>query len=121
MFGDRTVFNQNDYETLGEVPEGCVVTGIGLKGDDSNFKKMVLHYQELTPASPGNNYLDAGLQSIEFQHQEMAERPESSYEVEFNPGSNNSMVITGIGVGYRGKKQRVQYLKLYRNMIVEDN
>ncbi|WP_424100546.1 MAC/perforin domain-containing protein [Moorena producens] len=121
VFGDQTTFNQTDYETLGEVPEGCVVTGIGLKGDDSNFRKMVLHYQELTPARSVNNYLDSNLQSIAFKLQDTLDQPESSYDVEFNPGDNNDMVITGIGVGYRGKKERVQYLKLYRNTIVENN
>ncbi|NEP37293.1 MAG: hypothetical protein F6K38_39615, partial [Moorea sp. SIO3B2] len=44
-----------------------------------------------------------------------------SYEIEFNPGDNNDMVITGIAVGYRGKKEKVNYLKLYRNTIVENN
>jgi hypothetical protein len=91
-----------------------------LAGGGSEFKKMVLHYQELTPASPANNYLDVGLQSIAFRRQETLKKPDS-YEVEFNPGSNNNRVITGIGVGYRGKRERLQYLKLYRSTIEEDS
>lgn len=118
VFGDRTVFNRDDYETLGEVPDGCVVTGIGLKGDDSNFRKMVLHYQELNPFDSGNQYLDTNLQSDAFKLQDTAE-PEKKYDVEFTPGNDNTMILTGIGVGYRGKKERIQYLKLYRNTILE--
>ncbi|NEO41594.1 MAG: hypothetical protein F6J90_36815 [Moorea sp. SIOASIH] len=121
VFGDKTTFNQTDYETLGEVPEGCVVTGIGLKGDNSEFRKMVLYYQELTPGSSVNNYLETNLQSIAFKGTEEVSSPDSSYEVEFNPGDNNDMVITGIAVGYRGKKEKVNYLKLYRTTIVEKN
>ncbi|EGJ34269.1 MULTISPECIES: MAC/Perforin domain protein [Moorena] len=121
VFGDETTFNQTDYETLGEVPDGCVLTGIGLKGDGSKFTKMVLHYQELTPASSTNNYLVTNLQSIAFKGTKEVSSPDSSYEIEFNPGDNNDMVITGIAVGYRGKKEKVNYLKLYRNTIVENN
>lgn len=117
VFGDRTVFNWNDYETIGLVEEGHVVTGIGLKGDDSNFRKMVLHYQELNPFDSGKNYLDTNLKSAAFKLDQAAE-PEKSYDVEFRPG-DDTMMLTGIGVGYRGKKERVQYLKLYRNTIVE--
>ncbi|NET36498.1 MAG: hypothetical protein F6K19_31460 [Cyanothece sp. SIO1E1] len=120
VFGNRTVYNETEYETLGEVPEGCVLTGIGLKGDDSNFRKMVLHYQELAPANPASKYLGSDLKSIAYRLQDEVEQRESSYDVEFDPGSSNNVMITGIGVGYRGKKERVQYLKLYRNTIEEE-
>ena len=113
-FGDVTTFNKEDYETIGEVPDGCVLTGIGLTGKEHDLIKMVLYYQELTPASSTYNYLDNNLQSIAFNRQNETD-PDSSYEVEFNPGSNNDKVITGIGVNYR--KKRVNRLKLYRNIL----
>ena len=123
VFGDKDKdsFNEKDYETLGEVPKDCVVTGIGLSGGDSKFKNMVLHYQELTPASPANNYLDTGIQSIAFRGKEIRKKPDNSYEVEFNPGSNNRRVITGIGAGCRGSNKKIQDLKLYFSTIEEDS
>ncbi|NET51537.1 MAG: hypothetical protein F6K09_23325, partial [Merismopedia sp. SIO2A8] len=60
-------------------------------------------------------------QPIAFRLQEELDEPASGYEVEFNPGSNNNRVITGIGVGYRGRTQKAQYLRLYRNTIEEDS
>lgn len=112
-------FNQNDYETLGEVPEGCVLTGIGLTGDGNKFKKMVLYYQELTPVNSKYNYLDTEVQSIGFKGRN-EESPSSNYESHFQPNGYEGKVITGIGVGYRGKKEEAKYLKLYRNTIVEE-
>ena len=118
VFGDRTSFNQDDYETLGEVPEGCVVTGIGLKGNGKKFTKMVLYYQQLMPVSPTYNYLDTTVNSIAFQGKK-EKSPDGSYEVEFKPNGYDGMVITGIDVGYRGKTEKVKYLKLYRNKLEE--
>ncbi|NET00787.1 MAG: hypothetical protein F6K61_09465 [Sphaerospermopsis sp. SIO1G1] len=119
VFGDVNTFNLNDYETLGELPDGCVLTGIGLRGGDTDLERMVLHYQEITPATPGYNYLDNNLQSIAFKRQTQEEKPHKSYEVEFNPGSSNDKVITDIGVNYRKKRDQVNRLKLYRNILVE--
>lgn len=111
-------FNKEDYETFGEVPDGCVLTGIGLKGSNQDFKGMVLYYQELTPASPTNNYLDTSVQSIAFQRTTESS-PEKSYKVHFRPSGNEGLVITGIGVSYRKKSDNIQRIKLYRRAIVE--
>ncbi|NEP90080.1 MAG: hypothetical protein F6K18_26455 [Okeania sp. SIO2C2] len=118
VFGNVDTYNKEDYETIGEVPAGCVLTGIGLTGKDKDFSQMVLHYQELTPASSTYNYLDNNLQSIAFNRQNETD-PDSGYESEFNPGSNNGKVITGIGVTYRNNG--VKSVKLYRNILVETN
>lgn len=120
VFGDKTIFNKDEYETLGEVPEGCVMTGIGLKGHGNHLGAMVLHYQELSPARSTNAYLDPTLQSIYFkrQQQDTSNKPERDYEVELNPSDNNNKVITGLGVGYRGKHEAVQFLRLDRTTIV---
>ena len=120
VIGDRDVFNLNDYETLGEVPDGCVLTGIGLTGDNNDFKKMVLYYQELNPASPTSNYLDTDLQSISFKGRTEVSA-DKSYESHFQPSGDEGRVVTGIGVGYRSKSNKINRLKLYRNTIVEDN
>ncbi|NEP36664.1 MULTISPECIES: MAC/perforin domain-containing protein [unclassified Moorena] len=123
--GDPVTYNKTDYEILGTVPDGYVVTGIGLTvillplSDEEVFHGMVLHCQQLTLASSRNNYLDTTLKSYAFQGTEEKNSPESSYDIEFNPDDNNNMVITGIGVGYRGKKGKVNSLKLYRTTIVE--
>ena len=124
-------FNHDDYETIGEVPDGCVLTGIGLKGQQNDLRKMVLHYQELTPANSTYNYLDNNLQKIAFRGEKEAGLG-GDYEVEFDPGSSNGMVITGIGVSYhrdknkrkkkdndKNFKEKVTGLKLYRNILVE--
>ncbi|NES67653.1 MAG: hypothetical protein F6K24_21640, partial [Okeania sp. SIO2D1] len=100
VFGNVTTFNENDYETLGEVPAGCVLTGIGLTGKNKDFSQMVLYYQELTPDNSTYNYLDTNLQSTAFNRQNETD-PDSGYESELNPGSYNNKVITGIGVTYR--------------------
>ena len=117
VFGDRTTFNQDDYETLGEVPDGCVLTGIALTGDGKQFKKMRLFHQELNPVSPTYNYLDTTVNSIDFKKQRQEDS--GNHEIEFIPNGYDGMVITGIGVGYRGKTEKVKYLKLYRNKLVE--
>jgi len=118
VFGNVTTFNENDYETLGEVPAGCVLTGIGLTGKNKDFSQMVLHYQELAPANSTYNYLDTNLQSTAFNRQNETD-PDSGYESELNPGSNNGKVITGIGVTYRNNG--VKSVKLYRNILVESD
>ncbi|NEP05680.1 MAG: hypothetical protein F6K25_02870 [Okeania sp. SIO2G4] len=118
VFGNVDTFNRSDYETIGEVPPGCVLTGIGLTGKDKDFSQMVLHYQELTPDNSTYNYLDNNLQSDGFKRQNET-APDSGYESEFNPGSNNGKVITGIGVTYRNNG--VKSVKLYRNILVESN
>ncbi|NEQ72418.1 MAG: hypothetical protein F6K23_04620 [Okeania sp. SIO2C9] len=118
VFGDVTTFNWSDYETIGVVPDGCVLTGIGVTGKNHDFIRMVLHYQELTPASSTYNYLDNNLQSTAFNRQNETD-PDSGYESEFNPGSDNHKVITGIGVTYF--KNGINRLKLYRNILVESD
>ena len=126
VFGDKTTFDPDDYEALGEVPEGCVLTGIGLKGSNDSLQKMVLYYQEIALASSTYNYLDNNLQSIAFKGQKEV-NPDDNYEVHFNPGDYNDMVITNIGVNYRKDKKKkenkggdkVNRLKLYRNQLVE--
>ena len=77
---------------------------------------MVLYYQELTPANSTYNYLDNNLQQTVMG---IDKKSDVNYEVEFHPGSNNSKVITGIGVNYTKDKDKVNRLKLYRNILVE--
>ncbi|MGK7916978.1 MAG: MAC/perforin domain-containing protein [Prochloraceae cyanobacterium] len=122
VFGDQETFNQNEYETLGEVPDGCVLTGIGLSGHKNDFKSMVLYYQELTPTSSTNNYLDTEVQSKAFNRQQEATSPNSSYESDFQPDGSEGKAIVGIGVGYSGgKKGKIDRLKLYRAPLEEDD
>jgi hypothetical protein len=122
VVGDQETFNQTEYETLGEVPDGCVLTGIGMSGHDKNFKSMVLYYQELTPASSTNNYLDTEVQSKAFSRQKEELSANSSYESHFEPDGDEGKAIVGIGVGYSGgKKGKVDRLKLYRAPLIEDD
>ncbi|MEM9927963.1 MAG: hypothetical protein AAF915_30305 [Cyanobacteria bacterium P01_D01_bin.50] len=122
-------FNRSDYDTIGVVPDGCVLTGIGFTSVGlANTRIMALGYQELTPASPTYNYLDNNLQSIAFigekeigfdKEKNKDKGSDFGYQIGFNPGSYNDMVITGIGVNYSGNKNKVNRLKLYRNILVE--
>ena len=97
--GNTITFNQTEYETIGEVPYGCVLTGIGLSGKKQNFRRMVLHYQELAPITP-TTYLDSQVSSKAFKFQQEADEPKDSYDVEFKPDGNEGKVIVGIGVAY---------------------
>lgn len=121
--GNVITYYHNDYDIIGEVPHGCVLTGIGLWGFGKTLGKMLLYYQELSLSNSTYNYLDNNLQQTEFSLSLPFDAIDNitnlNYEVEFYPGTNNDKVITGIGVGYKKDKDKVNRLKLYHNTIVE--
>lgn len=101
-------FNEPDYELIGKVPDGCVMTGIGMNcGKGGNLDSMILHYKELAPIN-GRNYLGRKEEYQVFERKdkdrEQGNERRSKYESYFEPGDNNSFVIVGIGVAAAHEK-----------------
>lgn len=81
------------YEKWYEVPDGCVITGIGLREHKDNLTNMVVYYQTINPDSADTGYLNIERQT----HWEGGAL--SQYEAAYVPDEyNNLKVVSGIFV-----------------------
>lgn len=88
------------------MPEGCAVTGVGLREKSTNLNKLVLYYQLINRGESTNNgsALEAKVYSIH-------RGGDTGMEAEYRPSDNNTKVIQGIKVGGDGS-EKVVVLKL---------
>ncbi len=107
--GDKTTFNANDYELIGEVPDGCALTGIALTEHKNDLTKMKFYYQVVNRGHSTNHTsaLDATINSMHIGEDA------TSYEVEYEPPKYNTRVIQGIEVSSSNSANSVYALYLY--------
>lgn len=81
----------NDYERWYQVPDGCVITGLGLRSKSDNVKNMVVYYQALALDDEANGYLDPQRKAY------YAGDALSQYEISYTPPSKgNRTVVVGL-------------------------
>lgn len=88
--GNGTADSSYEAKLVDEVPEGSVVTGIGLREKNGNVTNISLLIQEIDLENPGNGYLSDNSEKI-YDGGALSE-----YEVQYFPDDPNNMVVTGI-------------------------
>ncbi len=109
--GDVTSFNPNDYERLVEVPEGCALTGLGLRELNNNLDHLVAYYQMITQVKDKFNQSVSALEP-NVSHIAARGSASSGFEVVYEPENHNGKVIQGIKVTSSSRAKSVVALKL---------
>lgn len=109
--GDKTSFNPGDYERLVEVPEGCAMTGIGLREKSNNLNRLVAFYQLISPVKDKFNQSVPALEPEVFS-MHAPHSGGSGFEVVCEPENHNGKVIQGIKVTSSSRAKSVVALKL---------
>ncbi|MEH6345280.1 MAG: MAC/perforin domain-containing protein [Bermanella sp.] len=117
--GDSTVYNEVNYELIGDVPDGHVLTGIGLTENDDNLSYMVLYSQLMDPSgsSGAKNFLDNTNLVATYYGGDGSKQP--AYELEYKPAASDCMSIGILGVNCGSKSISDIYL-LRRTLILEE-
>ncbi len=109
--GDKNSFNPGDYERLVEVPEGCALTGLGLRELSNNLNRLVAYYQLITQVKDKFNQSVSALEPL-VSHMHAPHSSGGGFEVVYEPENNNGKVIQGIKVSSSSRAKSVVALKL---------
>lgn len=107
-------YNASDYTTTVDIPEstgkkGVALVGLKARSVGSSFDGLELLYQEIDPTGGQGSFLQPTVQS------EKGGSATDSFEVAFDPGAGNQMIV--IGVGLRVQNGDFMVLNLYRTSM----